>query len=242
MYGARSTTLWQKLHRTFGEQLQSLSQPNGPALWKFTGMRDEATKIACVLGSEIHEERGEGMLASLPSLAEAIQHLKKGTLPNPGERWKFFQVRQPARHHSIAEWVDMPRNQPLRSGPGLYRTTGVPLARWVHVFQPDGSGLQARALDERNPEHGLIVCWFELGHNGQFSLKHNTTAKTLAIPAVRRVPLPVLVDRALRLASGTSPDRIEEEQDTYLVYKHITLSRARQVGRILGLQVETWHG
>jgi hypothetical protein len=111
----------------------------------------------------------------------------------------------------------------------------------VHVFQPDGSGLQARALDERNPEHRLVVCWFELGHNGQFSLKHNTTAKTLAIPAVP-VPLPVLMDRALRLASGTSPDRIGEEQDTYLVYKHITLSRARQVGRILGLQVETWHG
>ena len=94
VYGARSTTLWRQLYQTFGDQLQSIPQLNGPALWQFTGTRGEATDLVHALGIEMHEERGEVMLALLPSLAEAIQHLKKGMLPNPGERWKLSLLQK----------------------------------------------------------------------------------------------------------------------------------------------------
>ena len=240
VYGARSTTLWQKLHQTFGEQLRGISQPNGPMLWQLTGTRDKAIELAHALGSEMHEERGEVMLASLPSLAEAVLYFKDWVLPDPREGLEFFQVRRSRHHGIVGRWVDMPRNQALR--PGVYRTASGYPARWVHIsHKSDCAGLQARVLDERNPEHGLVACWFELAGSGQLSLKYDTTAKTLAIPATR-VPLPILVDRALRLASGTSPDRIGHEHGPYLVYKHIASSRAHQAGRVLGLSVETWHG
>src|SRR5262245_15461887 len=42
VYGARSTTLWNKLCRTFGDQLQGILQSYGPTLWQLTGARDKA--------------------------------------------------------------------------------------------------------------------------------------------------------------------------------------------------------
>ena len=134
----------------------------------------------------------------------------------------------------------MPGGQPMV--PGVYRTVRRQPPVWVHVSRdPDDSRLQARLLDDRSPEQSLVARWVELARSGQISLKYDAGARTLAVPDVN-VPLPVLVDRALRLASGLCPDVNSDLPQRYRVYTNITPNRARQAGRVLGLRVETSHG
>ena len=54
--------------------------------------------------------------------------------------------------------------------------------------------------------------------------------------------LPVLVDRALRMASGTCPSLVTHDSQRYLVFANIGRRRARQAARVLGLPLETVHG
>src|SRR6266851_5728927 len=92
LYGARSETLWEWLQKDFGPRLGEISQSNGPALWKFVGPRSEAQTLAQVLNSELHEERGEALLGSLPNLENAVRHFRTWDLPDPREHWEVFRV------------------------------------------------------------------------------------------------------------------------------------------------------
>ena len=134
----------------------------------------------------------------------------------------------------------MSGRQPLI--PGVYRTTRRQPPVWVYVFQDQNdSRLQARLLDNRTQEQSLVARWAELARHRQLSLKYNAAARTLVVPDVN-VSLPVLIDRALRLASGLCPDVNADLPQRYRVYTNITPKRARQAGRVLGLRVETSHG
>ena len=240
LYGARSETLWEWLQKDFGPQLRAIAQPSGPALWKFVGPHSEAHTLARVLNSELHEERGEALLASLPNLGNAVPHFRTWDVPDPREHWEVFQVQRSPGPRVLGGWVSMPGGQPMV--PGVYRTVRRQPPVWVHVSRdPDDSRLQARLLDDRSPEQSLVARWVELARSGQISLKYDAAARTLAVPDVN-VPLPVLVDRALRLASGLCPDVNADLAQRYRVYTNIMPNRARQAGRVLGLRVETSHG
>lgn len=240
LYGARSLTLWNTMQQIFGGQFSRIPQHNGPELWQFTGTRLEAAEFARTIGNEVCQERGDVLLASLPTLVEAMQRLRGGSLSVSREGWQFFRVR-PSQHRGFAwQWIDVQANQLLH--PGVYKAVEGWPPTWLYVsHRPDSSELRACVLDERNPEHRFVACWCELARLGRLSLRYDAATRILAIPDVR-VPLPVLVDRALRLASGTSPDTVTYDRCPYLAYKNIGLPRARQVGRVLGLRVETPYG
>ena len=228
------------MQKDFGPRLGEIPQSNGPALWKFVGPHSEAQTLAQVLNSELHEERGEALLASLPNLGNAVQHFRTWDLPDPREHWEVFRVQRYPGPRILGVWVSMPGGQPIV--PGVYRTVRRQPPVWVHVSRdPDASRLQARLLDDRSPEQSLVARWVELARSGQISLTYDAAASTLAVPDVN-VPIPVLVDRALRLASGLCPDVNADLPQRYRVFTNITPKRARQAGQVLGLRVETSHG
>jgi hypothetical protein len=240
LYGARSTTLWEGLRKDFGPQLGTTPQPNGPALWKFVGQRSEAHALARVVNSELYEERGEALLASLPDLENAVSHFPTWEVPDLREHWEVFRVQRYPGPRIVGVWVRMPSGQPMV--PGVYRTVRRQPPVWVHVSRgQDNARWHARLLDDRSSEQSLVARWCELARSGQISLTYDAAARTLAVPDVN-VPLPVLVDRALRLASGLCPDITSDRPQRYRVFTNITPTRARQAGRVLRLRVEPSHG
>ena len=125
---------------------------------------------------------------------------------------------------------------------GVYRTVKQHPTTWVHVSATaDGHSKQARLLDPQNSDHRWIALCLELARKGHLGLQYKTTTRTLAVPDFR-VPLPVLVDRALRLASGTGPTLTPYDSQWYLMFANIGRHRARQAARVLGLPLETIHG
>jgi hypothetical protein len=240
LYGARSRILQEQLQQEWGQQFIVVPQDNGPALWKWVGTRADAVKLAHSMHSELYEERGDVLLAALPRLADAVQHLHDWQLPTAGVRWEFFQVTPFLRGSVPWREVSLPDSHSLP--PGVYRTVGRYPIMWVHVSSvPDGNGRQARLLDTQNPDHSRIAQWLELSRSHRLYLRYNAATRTLEIPDVR-VPLPVLVDRALRLASGTCPSIVTHDSQPYLAFANIGRHRARQAARVLGLPLETVHG
>jgi hypothetical protein len=137
------------------------------------------------------------------------------------------------------DWVSLSGSHSLR--PGVYRTVETYPAVWVYVSSALKSGMQARLLDPRNPDHRWIAQWLELARSHRLHLRYDTASRILAIPDVS-VSLPVLIDRALRLASGTCPSLVTHDLQRYLAFANIGRHRARQAARVLGLRLETVHG
>ena len=232
LYGARSKALGAQLTKAYGNQFEAIPQTYGPELWRFSGTRAEAQALAQEFKDELRLERGEELLASLPSLSEAVQHFRQCTLPKSGECWQFFQIRG-----TSWEWVSRVITQNLEEG--VYRTGDVHPTAWLYISRKSGgSQTQARLLDERNGEQSLIARWLELARTGKLGLMHDALRRELAIPYVG-LPLPILLDRALRLASGRCPEIMPQDRQRFLVFSNIPHKRARHVGRVLGMRVET---
>ena len=240
LYGARSRILQAQLQQKWGQQFIVVPQDNGPALWKWIGTRADAAEMARSVHSELYDERGEVLLAALPRFADAMQHLHAWRLPTTGEHWEFFQVASSPSGGVSWHWVPLSGSHSLQ--PGVYRTVKQYPTTWVHVFTTsDGHNRQARILDPQNPDHRWIALWLELARKGRLCLQYKTTTRTLAMPDIR-VPLPGLVDRALRLASGTCPTLVPHDSQWYLMFANIGRRRACQAARVLGLPLETAHG
>jgi len=240
LYGARSRTLQVQLQQEWGQQFVVVPQDNSPALWKWIGTRADGVGLAHSVHSELYEERGDDILKALPSLAEAVQHLCDCRLPTAGEHWEFFQVMSLPSGGVSWRWLSLSSIHSLH--PGVYRTEGRYPTVWVYVSSAlKSSGMQARLLDPRNPDHHRIAQWLELARSHCLRLRYDTVSRTLAVPEVS-VSLPVLVDRALRLASGTCPSLVTHGSQRFLAFDNIGRHRARQVARVLGLRLETVHG
>jgi hypothetical protein len=168
-----------------------------------------------------------------------MQQLHAWPLPAAGKRWEFFQVTSSPRGGVSGHWVPLSGHS-LQSG--VYRTVKQHPTIWVHVSATsDDHSRQARLLDPQNPDHRWIGLWLELARKGRLRLQYQTTTRTLAVPDIH-VPLPVLVDRALRLASGTCPTILSHDSQRYLMFVNIGRRRARQAARVLGLPLETAYG
>ena len=239
MYGARSRMLQEQLQKTW-EQFIVVPQNNGPALWKWVGTRADAAELARSIHSELYDERGDVLLATLPSLIEAVQHLRNWQLPATGERWEFFQVTASPNGGASWRWVPLSRSYSLH--PGVYRTVKQYPTIWVHVSaSSDGHSRQARLLEPQNPDHIWIAQWLELARKCRLCLQYETMTSTLKVPDLH-VPLPMLVDRALRLASGICPTLVLHDSQRYLMFANVGGRRARQAARVLSLPLETAHG
>ena len=240
IYGARSRTLWDQLYQQFGDSLHAIPQDHGPELWKFTGTRAKAEKLAHALGSSLYDERGDALVASLPRLADAIRFFRTWYMPVAGDQWEFFRVHTYLHDRLPWQWEPVIINPNIPEG--VYRKRSIPPMMWLYLSRTaDDSGMQAYLLDERDMEQSLIARWLALALAGPICLIHDNVAKTLAVPHVG-LPLPVLLDRALRLASGTSPQIDTIAGQRFFFYHKISRQRARQVGRVLDLRVENVHG
>jgi hypothetical protein len=128
---------------------------------------------------------------------------------------------------------------------GVYRTVKQYPTTWVHVSATsDDHSREARLLDPQNPDHRWIALWLELASKGCLRLQYNMTTRILVVPDIRMpfpLFLPMLVDRALRLASGTCPTLVSHDSQRYLMFANIGHRRARQAARVLGLRLETAH-
>jgi hypothetical protein len=241
LYGARSRTLQEKLQQEWGQQFMVVPQNSGPALWKWVGPRSDAVELAHSVHSELYEERGNAILEALPSLAKAIQSLGARQLPTTKERWEFFQVTPLSGGGISCDWVPLSGSHALH--PGVYRAREKYPTVWVYVSSTLKGRIQSRLLDSRNPDHRWVAQWLELARSHWLHLRYDVEARTLGIPDVRvPVPLPVLVDRALRLASGTCPNLVTHGSPRYLTFANIDRHRARQASRVLGLRLETVYG
>jgi hypothetical protein len=238
LYGARSRILQEQLQKEWGQQLV-VPQDKGPALWKWMGTRADAIELARSVHSELYEERGDVLLASLPSLADAVQHLHAWQLPTAGEHWEFFQVTSLPGGGISWDWVPLSGSHSLY--PGVYRTVEKYPTVWVYVSSALKNSMHARLLDLHNSDHRWIAQWLELARSHRLHLRYDTVSRTLEIPDVR-VPLPVLVDRALRLASGMCPSLVTHDPQRFLAFANIGCYRAHQAARVLGLRLEAIHG
>jgi hypothetical protein len=239
LYGARSRILQEKLQKEWEQQFAVVPQNNGPALWKWVGTRAEAVELARSMRSELHEERGDDILKILPSLADAVQHLRDWQLPTAQERWKFFRVTSSPGGGISCDWVTLSGSHSLH--PGVYRTVEKYPTVWVYVSSALKSSIRTSLLDSRNLDHRWIAQWLELSRSHCLHVRYGTVSRTLAIPDVS-VSLPMLVDRALRLASGTCPNLVTYDSQRYLAFANIGRRRARLAARVLGLRLEIVHG
>jgi hypothetical protein len=110
---------------------------------------------------------------------------------------------------------------------GVYRTAAAIPRQWFARLTP------RRLIALETPETRLAAQW-RLLHGRR--LRFERSARLLHIPAVG-VRLPMLADRALRLASGRCPPRSADGRSW--VYTSVDLARARDISRILGLPLES---
>ena len=216
VYGARSPSLQVHLQQAWGSQFVVMSQPHGPAVWKWRGTRAQSEDFARSFRSAVYEERGEDLLAALPSLPEAVQHFRAGPAP-AGSGWEFWHVTPSPTRGVCWNWV--PKPQALLQG--VYRTSRPPRL-WVYVSpKPQHTTLCSYHLDPaQHPDHLSIAQWHELARSGCLSLRYDASEHTLIIPHVV-VELPLLVDRALRLASGCCPRIVSEPRGRAQVFAHV---------------------
>jgi hypothetical protein len=170
------------------------------------------------LGIPMFQEPGMRLLASLPSLEDAI-----AAWPESGH---------PSAHSSWELAVDFRRGQWNAADgkfvvDGLVRCTDRRPRDWM--IGRDGGW---RLLD--SSEQRAVAWWAELARLGRPSLVYQCGPGRLVLPA-SRLPLPVMVERPLIWASAGPPGRDSKKRWTY---EAIEPERAAEVARILGLQQE----
>jgi len=240
VYGARSPCLQEQLQQTWGSQFVVLLQENGPAVWKWVGTCAQSEAFARSFGSTVYAEQGESLLEALPNLEQAVWHFPAGSFPT-GNGWEFWHVTDPTRG-AWWHWGTMPKTREQ----GLYRAIRRPRL-WIYVSpQPQSATLCAYRLDPvQNPDHLYVAKWYELArhvaHSDHLSLRYNASEHTLMIPSAG-VALPIIIDRALRLASGYCPRTVSETRGRALIFAKISRRRAYQVKRVLGIPLEITHG
>lgn len=218
--GARDRSLLDELRRRFGPGfVVSHPVPPWPATWSVFGRREAVAAALDGLGVDTADEPGTRLLASLPTLEDAITAWPDLGPPSSLLRWEVaVDLRRGGWFPSDDLWVD---------GDGLIRTTGLGRRGWYIL-----RGGITRPLD--TPERRAVAWWAEMARRGRPRLVYQRGAGRLVLPE-SLLPPPVLVERPLIWASGMPPGRGSGKRRTY---EAIDPDRASEVARVLGLQRE----
>lgn len=216
LLGARSDSLLGDLSGAPGVTgMPPLAQPEGPVVHYLSGAEEAVVAAAERLKVTFARDRGGELLASLPRLSEILANAPQEGIPERTERW------DPDAAIARSRWS---RTRTGDHVPGVYRTLRKP-HQWYQ--SPPKSGPSVR-LD--TPERRVAAAWAFLR---EWKLGYSPERRELSVPAVG-FGLPLLVDRALILASG----RLPEFGSRGWKYFEIDPDRAHHVARIVGTLLE----
>jgi hypothetical protein len=213
LVGARDEFLLGKL-RLDCSFVASHPGPLWPATWTVAGERARIEVSVAALGISVVDEPGMRLLASLPTLEEAIRALPESDQPSSSFSWELAVDGQ---------WYPVAGN--LFVVKGLVRRTD----RQPRVWMIERAGAWRR-LD--TPEERAVAWWAELARLGRHRLVY--AVGRLVLPA-SPLPPPVMVERPLIWASAEPPGRDSKKRCTY---EAVEPERAVEVARILGLPRE----
>lgn len=214
--GARSESLLYKLAIAAGaEVLPFASQHEGPAVWQVVDTQDAVFTAADALGFTVRRDRGADLLASLPCLIDTLAGAPSEGIPDKTERWV---PDAPIRR----QWL---RTAADGHPPCLYRTIQKP-RQWY--FRPDEATPPIRL---NTPERRVAAAWLLI--RSKVQLEFSQEARILSVPAIG-FRLPLLVDRALILASG----RLPQWHSRHWCYFNIDCERSQHFARILGARMK----
>ncbi len=229
-YGARTPRLRLKVAERFGAAFLTELQPNCCETWLVECSESEAEENCTMLGIQFMEERGAEFLASLPSIQKVLAQLDStDTVPDlERESWEQLVPQ------SNSGWAwRKPKGVLTR---GVFRVANKAGASWRYLSPCNKKPTMLSSHSIRGvDEVGRCARWRELVVHKRPTLWYCRSSKELTLPVVSRVPLPIVVDRALCMASGKRPVRTPEGRDCY---SEISIDRARSVGRILGMKLE----
>lgn len=220
LYGARDESLWNTMIDRFGSSCDRLPQSDGPEVWSIKASQESIRFFADRMNLLCFQERGKDLLASLPSLASVMANLVYE--PIPSGKWEHLVLSR------VAEWksIDHPAEE------GLYRRTDKPQKPGYYVRE--GKATELRSLESKR-----IARWYTLSTGGGWRIRYRPDKKQLEIPGIHSdqpsLTLPVLLDRALCMASGSCPTL--DESRSYTVYENIDRGRADELARILGMRM-----
>ncbi len=215
-YGARTPGLLRQLEEC-GMQVQCHVQLNAPEVWQVSDDGDLLSSLGTNVSFRVTTDRGSDLLRALPSFDDIRRSWPKES-PPAGLTWERWNETDGNHNH----WS--PCSTP-NAGDGIYRSQ---LRKPPLYYFNSGD----HRLVKLPPDHVSRVAakWHVCRH--QSRLHYSTAESQLSIPS--RLDLPVLVERALNLASGWIPSW---ERDGRRHYRGIDLRRAQQVSRITGMQL-----
>ncbi len=236
-YGARSPGLWRRLEDRFGQRLGCLRAAGGPACWRIDTAGLDLVAGAHELGIRCQPERGTELLVGLPTLEQGVRELvrRRGVRLGQDEPLIGWERFEPPRGRGRTCWQKASREPE----PGLYRPAERRGQMWLTILPRPGragrNGLLSRLELRTFEERGLFL-WHELCRVRAARLFYRPDE--LWVHDISRLPLPLLVDRGLRLASGLHPGAVEYRGMPFRRYSCVDWRRARQVSRILGRRLE----
>ena len=209
VYGARDDDLAESIVKR-GLCLTKVPIELGAEVWRVWGERRVAKRVCESLSIRFGDDHSDALLAALPAARDALAAVAPLARRTPliGRTWQVFL--------GPGAWGSSEKQDPL--GPGLWRSrTPQPMIYlWV------GTDHCLRRLDSW--EHRRLARWVAVGDAIGLTLDGDQ----LILP--EQPPLPLLVDRALRVAAGGAA----EKRGDLRSYCGIDERRATQVARILG--------
>ena len=222
--GARDQILFQELsHRLGPGFVAEDSAGPWPSTWRAIGDRGEIAGAIAGLAIEIVDEPGMRLLASLPTLEEAVASRSDAGPPSAEGRWEaLVNLDGPAR----GGWEP---TDPSLVKAGLVRRR---VDRGPRTWMIRRGGAWRR-LD--SPEDRAVAGWAEFARLARPRLRYERGAARLSLPSWFLLPPPLMVERPLIWASGSPPAGVSRGLRTY---DAIEPGRAEAVSRILGLALE----
>ncbi len=205
-------------HRLGPGFVASPSDSPWPAAWSVVGHPEAVEAAMEGLGIVTVHEPGMRLLASLPTLEDAIAAWPDAGPPSALIRWEIAEI------HGYGQWSP---TEGMGVVDGLIRPSGNGRRIWMIVR--DGVG---RLLD--SPEKRAVAWWAELARLVRPHLVLDRGAGRLLVPS-SRLPPPLMVERPLIWASGSPPSCDPSRRTSY---EAIDPGRAGEVARILGLSLE----
>jgi len=216
LVGARSESMLERLAAERGVSLlPPLPQPNAPHALTLAGEEGALVAAAEKHGITFIRDRSGEVLASLPRLSALLPTAPQEGLPEQCERWEPGSAKRPSR------WT---RVRSEGRVPGIYRSLRKP-HQWYLAPADGGPTVRLDTPERRSAAAWSLVRDKRLGYSPQ--------GRELVLPAIN-FGLPLLVDRALMLASG----RLPELRDGAWKYFEVDPERAQHVARIVGARLE----
>jgi hypothetical protein len=216
LIGARSDAILNEYKRTRGVTVPPVvGQRDAPEAWYLVGTDECIANASEKVGVAVSRDRWDEVLASLPALSDVLANAPAESIPDRIEQWK------PDVRAGRSRWAHATT---AAGEPGLYRTIRKP-HQWF--LRPE-SGADTVRLDtpERRFAAALLL-------RGVSRVNYDSDSRILFIPVVG-FSLPLLIDRALIIASG----RLPEWKSHGWYYCDIDPGRAWHVARILGAKLK----